>query len=44
LLFLDSLWPDFDERAFEHALNEFALRDRRYGRVGLRRAARLSHA
>ena len=44
LLFLDSLWPDFDERAFEQALNEFALRDRRYGRVGLRRTARLSHA
>jgi undecaprenyl diphosphate synthase len=44
LLFLDSLWPEFDERAFEQALNEFALRDRRYGRVGWRRAARLSHA
>jgi undecaprenyl diphosphate synthase len=43
LLFLDSLWPDFDEQAFEHALNEYALRDRRYGRVGLRKAGRLSH-
>jgi len=44
LLFLDSLWPDFNERAFERSLNEFALRDRRYGRVGCRGAARLSHA
>ena len=43
LLFLDSLWPDFDEAAFAEALNEFALRDRRYGRIGWRRAARLSH-
>jgi undecaprenyl diphosphate synthase len=44
LLFLDSLWPDFDERAFEQALNEFALRDRRYGQVALRRTPRLRHA
>jgi undecaprenyl diphosphate synthase len=39
LLFLDSLWPDFDEGAFAQALNEFALRDRRYGRIGWRKAA-----
>jgi undecaprenyl diphosphate synthase len=44
LLFLDSLWPDFDEPAFEHALNEFAQRDRRYGRIDWRGAAAASHA
>lgn len=44
LLFLDSFWPDFDEQALDHALNEFALRDHRYGRVGWRRVASLSHA
>lgn len=31
LLFVDTLWPDFDERAFSAALDQFALRQRRYG-------------
>ena len=31
LLFVDSLWPDFDAVAFEDALTEFARRDRRFG-------------
>jgi undecaprenyl diphosphate synthase len=31
LLFLDTLWPDFDERAFADALNTFAARNRRFG-------------
>lgn len=31
LLFLDLLWPDFDEQAFENALGMFAARDRRFG-------------
>lgn len=31
LLFLDILWPDFDERAFVDALNVFAARNRRFG-------------
>ena len=31
LLFLDTLWPDFDEQAFGNALNVFAARDRRFG-------------
>jgi undecaprenyl diphosphate synthase len=31
LLFLDTLWPDFDERAFSDALEHFATRERRYG-------------
>jgi len=31
LLFLDLLWPDFDERAFSDALDRFAARQRRFG-------------
>ncbi|HEX6218563.1 MAG TPA: polyprenyl diphosphate synthase [Sphingomicrobium sp.] len=31
LLFVDSLWPDFDEQAFNAALSEFAGRQRRFG-------------
>ena len=31
LLFLDLLWPDFDERAFSGALEAFASRQRRFG-------------
>jgi undecaprenyl diphosphate synthase len=31
LLFLDTLWPDFDERAFSGALERFAMRERRFG-------------
>ena len=31
LLFLDTLWPDFDEQAFAGALATFAARDRRFG-------------
>jgi len=31
LLFLDTLWPDFDEQAFADALNIYAARDRRFG-------------
>ena len=31
LLFLDVLWPDFDERIFAEALNTFAARERRFG-------------
>ena len=31
LLFLDVLWPDFDEQAFADALQVFAARDRRFG-------------
>ncbi len=33
LIFLDVLWPDFDDDAFEQALSEFASRERRYGGV-----------
>jgi undecaprenyl diphosphate synthase len=31
LLFVDTLWPDFDERALQAALADFARRERRYG-------------
>jgi undecaprenyl diphosphate synthase len=31
LVFRDELWPDFDRAAFEAALEEFALRQRRFG-------------
>jgi undecaprenyl diphosphate synthase len=31
LLFVDTLWPDFDERAFGQALQHFASRQRRFG-------------
>jgi undecaprenyl diphosphate synthase len=31
LLFLDLLWPDFDEQAFADAIEHFAARQRRFG-------------
>jgi undecaprenyl diphosphate synthase len=31
LLFLDTLWPDFDEQAFAGALDHYAARERRFG-------------
>jgi undecaprenyl diphosphate synthase len=31
LVFRDELWPDFDRRAFEESLTEFAERKRRFG-------------
>jgi undecaprenyl diphosphate synthase len=34
LLFVDTLWPDFDEKAFASALNTFAARERRFGGRG----------
>jgi undecaprenyl diphosphate synthase len=33
LYFADCLWPEFDAVAFERALNDFASRDRRFGRI-----------
>ena len=33
LVFLDTFWPDFSRRDFEHAISEFSRRDRRYGSV-----------
>ena len=34
LYFTDTLWPDFDDDAFEEALSSFAGRQRRFGRTG----------
>ena len=31
LLFLDTLWPDFDEQTFADALEQYAGRQRRFG-------------
>ena len=31
LVFLDVLWPDFDQGHFDQALEEFARRERRFG-------------
>lgn len=32
-LFVDTLWPDFRKEQFKEALEEYAKRDRRYGKV-----------
>jgi undecaprenyl diphosphate synthase len=34
LLFLDTLWPDFDEQVFADAIDRFAQRQRRFGGRG----------
>jgi undecaprenyl diphosphate synthase len=33
LIFTDTMWPDFDERDLESALDEFGRRERRFGGV-----------
>ena len=32
-VFMDTLWPDFDERCMDRALDEFAKRNRRFGGI-----------
>jgi undecaprenyl diphosphate synthase len=34
LVFLDTLWPDFDRAALEKAIDEYRRRERRYGGTG----------
>ena len=34
LFFTDTLWPDFDETAFDKALEWFSTRQRRFGKTG----------
>ncbi len=34
MYFSETLWPDFNEKAFESALESFAKRQRRFGRTG----------
>jgi undecaprenyl diphosphate synthase len=43
LLFVDCLWPDFDAKAFESALEEFGRRDRRFGQISKIAFASSSH-
>jgi undecaprenyl diphosphate synthase len=31
MLFVDTLWPDFEPAHLNRALDDFALRERRYG-------------
>lgn len=34
LYFTDTLWPDFDENAFQLAVNDYTIRQRRFGLTG----------
>ena len=34
LYFTDTLWPDFDQACLQRAMEDFARRERRYGRTG----------
>lgn len=34
LYFTDTLWPDFDQACLRHAIEDYARRERRYGRTG----------
>jgi undecaprenyl diphosphate synthase len=43
LHFVDCLWPDFDEKAFVQALEEYGRRDRRFGRIAESRAVNSGH-
>ncbi len=40
LVFSPVLWPDFDEAAFDAAIDEYRGRERRFGGVGVRQGAR----
>jgi len=43
LYFVDCLWPDFDHQAFQHALEEYGHRERRFGRIVAGTVARANH-
>ena len=34
LYFTDTLWPDFDQTCLQHAIDDYARRERRFGRTG----------
>jgi undecaprenyl diphosphate synthase len=34
LMFVDDYWPDFDEQSFVRVLEEYTMRDRRFGGIG----------
>lgn len=40
---MECMWPDFDERAFDEALQEYARRERRFGAIDEDRYARSNH-
>jgi undecaprenyl diphosphate synthase len=44
LYFVDCMWPDFDERAFDAALEEYGRRERRFGALGDTLSAEVAHA
>ena len=44
LHFVDGFWPDFDELAFEQALDEYAKRERRFGQVGAPAGAQIRYS
>jgi len=43
LHFVECMWPDFDERAFDEALQEYARRERRFGAIHEDQVVRSSH-
>jgi undecaprenyl diphosphate synthase len=43
LHFVECMWPDFDERAFDEALQEYSRRERRFGAIAEDQYARSSH-
>ena len=43
LHFVECMWPDFDERALDEALQEYARRERRFGAIEGHDCARSSH-
>lgn len=43
LHFVECMWPDFDERAFDESLQEYARRERRFGAIDEDQYARSSH-
>ena len=42
LVFLDRMWPDFEESDLEAAIREFHARERRFGRIEERAAASIA--
>ena len=43
MYFCDTFWPDFDEQAFNDALEKFSTRERRFGRTGEQLAGVVEH-
>ena len=43
LYFADCLWPDFDQQAFQHALEAYGKRERRFGAIVADTLARANH-